>query len=379
MNAILTLTIKDLRLLLRDRMGFFVTFVFPIVYAIFFGVIFGARGLGGQAVVVAVIDDAQNEASIQYLNDLQRSHRIELRLDDEPAGESCLSEGTCDVLVRIPVSFGLSPLESSSDDDITRLNVTAKFLPSLSAETTANGLDTLMNRAPGGHRSGLSASALAATALKRVPITSGVKARLSKMHAYELSFPIGIAWGVLGCAASFGLSLVIERTKGTLFRLRTAPVGQTQIVLGKAGACFISSLALGVLLITIGRLAFDVHPTSYSLLVLALISVSFAFAGIMVLLSVVGKTERAASGISWTILLAMTMLGGGMVPHFFMPGWLQQLSSFSPVRWAILTMEGALWRDYNLAQMISPCAILLTIGVVCVLVGGVMFRWTQND
>ena len=63
MKAILTLTTKDLRLLLRDRMGFFVTFVFPIVYAVFFGIIFAARGVGADAVSVSVIDAAQNESS----------------------------------------------------------------------------------------------------------------------------------------------------------------------------------------------------------------------------------------------------------------------------------------------------------------------------
>lgn len=383
MNAILTLTIKDLRLLLRDRMGFFVTFVFPVVYAVFFGIIFGARGVGVQPVSVAVIDSAQNTSSVQYVNALRRSHRLKVQLVDELTGQSCFTNNACDVLVRIPEGFELSLVESSVDEDTgsdhaDRTTVTAQFSLALSAELAADGLEALVHHSLG------TKTALSAAALSRNPSSLGLKMRGSKKgapqtHAYELSFPIGIAWGVLGCAASFGLSLVVERTRGTLFRLRTAPVGQMQIIAGKAGACFVCSLSLGVLLITIGRIAFGVRPSSYSLLLLGLMSVSFAFAGIMVLLSVVGKTERASSGISWTILLAMTMLGGGMVPHFFMPDWLQQLASISPVRWAILTLEGAIWRDYNLTQMITPCAVLFSIGVVGVVAGGVMFRWTQHD
>ena len=33
MNAILALAIKDLRLLFRDKVGFFFTFFFPLLYA----------------------------------------------------------------------------------------------------------------------------------------------------------------------------------------------------------------------------------------------------------------------------------------------------------------------------------------------------------
>ncbi len=41
MVKILAMTGKDIRLLLRDRAGFFVTFVFPLVYAAFLGAILG--------------------------------------------------------------------------------------------------------------------------------------------------------------------------------------------------------------------------------------------------------------------------------------------------------------------------------------------------
>ena len=43
MQHVLALTVKDIRLLLRDRMGFFFTFGFPVFYAILFGLIFSGR------------------------------------------------------------------------------------------------------------------------------------------------------------------------------------------------------------------------------------------------------------------------------------------------------------------------------------------------
>ena len=58
MREIWTLASKDIRLLLRDRAGAFFSLGFPLVYAIFFGFIFGGVGGDGGAsrVPIAVVD-----------------------------------------------------------------------------------------------------------------------------------------------------------------------------------------------------------------------------------------------------------------------------------------------------------------------------------
>jgi len=98
----------------------------------------------------------------------------------------------------------------------------------------------------------------------------------------------------------------------------------------------------------------------------------------MMFLSVLGRTEQAASGFTWTILLAMAMLGGGMVPRFLMPAWLQHVAEISPVRWAIIAVEGAVWRDFTVQEMVRPCAILVLTGFISLSIAAVAFRWTQR-
>ena len=96
-------------------------------------------------------------------------------------------------------------------------------------------------------------------------------------------------------------------------------------------------------------------------------------------LSVLGKTEQAAGGIGWGVLLMFAMLGGGMIPLFFMPPWLKTLSHVSPVKWAILAMEGAIWREFTLSEMILPCGILIGAGIVFFAIGTWAFRWTAQE
>ena len=89
-----------------------------------------------------------------------------------------------------------------------------------------------------------------------------------------------------------------------------------------------------------------------------------------------GKTERSAAGIGWAVLIVMAMIGGGMIPLFVMPAWMQTMSHASPVKWSILAMEGAIWRNFSLAELALPCGILLAVGVVCFAIGTHAFRWT---
>jgi ABC-2 type transport system permease protein len=69
------------------------------------------------------------------------------------------------------------------------------------------------------------------------------------------------------------------------------------------------------------------------------------------------------------MLMPMAMLGGAMIPQFAMPGWMLAAGSVSPVKWAILAIEGAVWRGFGAAEMLLPCAILLTFGLICFTIG----------
>ena len=96
---------------------------------------------------------------------------------------------------------------------------------------------------------------------------------------------------------------------------------------------------------------------------------SICFVGIMMLMSVIGKTEESVSGAAWSANMLMAMFGGGMVPLLFMPNFMKTLSNVSPVKWSILALEGAIWRGFTLGEMMVPCAALFGIGAVCLAIG----------
>jgi ABC-2 type transport system permease protein len=115
-------------------------------------------------------------------------------------------------------------------------------------------------------------------------------------------------------------------------------------------------------------------PASYPKLVVASICIAIAFTGIMMVVSVLGKTEQSVSGAGMAIIMVLAMLGGCMIPAMFLPGFMQTLSYVSPVRWAIQAIEGAIWREFTWNEMMMPLSVLLGFGAVCFVIGNQVLK-----
>ena len=187
---------------------------------------------------------------------------------------------------------------------------------------------------------------------------------------WDISFPQAMLWGVLACAATFAISIVRERKQGTLLRLQAAPISRTQVLLGKATACFLAVIGVIIMMVVLGMFL-GMRPRSPVLLAGASVCVAFCFVGIMTLMSVVGKTEEAVSGAALGANMIMAMFGGAMIPLAFMPHFMATLGQASPVKWSILALEGAIWRGFTPIEMLLPCGVLIAVGAVCLAVGSI--------
>ena len=153
-----------------------------------------------------------------------------------------------------------------------------------------------------------------------------------------------------------------------MMRLQVAPIAKFKILAGKAMACFLAVLFVIAMMSILGFFL-GMTPGSIPNLVIAALSVAFCFVGIMMTLSVIGKTEQSVNGLGWMANMLMAMIGGCMIPVMFMPDIIRRFSILSPVKWAISAIEGAIWRDYTLNEMLLPCAVLLGIGAIGMIVG----------
>jgi ABC-2 type transport system permease protein len=417
MRAILALAANDLRLLRRRRGDLFFTFGWPLLVAIFFGLLFAGPPEGRGQIPIALADEDGTDGSRAFADRLAEDPALRVVRVSREEAEALVRQGHRAACVILKPGFGAAasrPFFQSpeaevgtdpsrkaeaglleglltraaaahlqallQDREATRKMVREArsgllFAPSLGdAEGLAATdrflaeLSAFLEKAPRGMAGG---GALAPIVVETKPIAAP---RRGPRSSFEWSFPQGILWGIIGCAATFGVGLVAERNAGTLVRLLAAPLTPRQVLLGKALACWLAILGVEGMLLAVGILAFGVRPSSFTLLVAAGLAVAFAFVGLMMLISTLGQTERSTSGAGWAILLVMSMLGGGMVPLFVMPTWMATASDLSPVKWAVLALEGALWRGFTSREMALPCAILLGVGALAFAVGARRFR-----
>jgi ABC-2 type transport system permease protein len=418
---------KDLRLLLRDKVGFFFTFFFPVLYAIFFGSIIGGGGAQSE-IRIAVVDEDRTAESASFAAELDDAPELVVTHASRAEAVDLVRRGRCVAYVVLPEGFaqtrrnpfwgrptnlelGIDPARRAESGMLQGIlnkhlfeklgdlfanpeSMREQIQDSLAAVRDAGDMDplartTLLSFLPALDRflekvpefnntdSGEEEELQGFQPVK-IQITDVARKRVGPKNSFEISFPQGIIWGIIGCSAGFGIAMVSERRSGTLVRLRMSPIGRTHILAAKGAACFVTTLSVTVMLLAIGMLGFGVRPGSVGLLGLAIVSVAVSFVGIMILLSVLGRTEQAAAGIGWAIMIVMAMLGGGMIPLFIMPPFMQTLSNISPVKWSILALEGAIWRGFTLGEMIAPCTILVATGVACFAAGARAFRWTEQ-
>jgi ABC-2 type transport system permease protein len=407
MKQVIALAMKDLRLMPRNRGGMFFTFVWPIIVTVLFGFAFGGNDNDGEQakVALALVDDDNSDASRAFAAQLGESFALSpmARADAEGA----VRRGQMTGLVVIKPGFGaassrmfygnskevevgVDPARRAEAGMIEGLlmkhaaaDMQKMFSDSKASTAMVEQALSGMKGAPPDQVAPVQRFLGELKAFVNTPQSPGTQGdwqplKITKTdiarhyegprNSFDITFPQGVIWGLIGCVMMFGISLVTERTHGTLVRLRMAPLTRTQILGGKALACFVSIIIVELILFGVAT-AFGVRPSSLSMLALAGLSAAICFVGFMMLIASLGKTEQTASGAAWAILMPLSMFGGAMVPTFVMPAWMQTLGYISPIRWAMLAIEGGVWRQFSISEMAMPCAILVTIGLICFAVG----------
>jgi ABC-type Na+ efflux pump permease subunit len=410
MRQIIALALKDLRLMPRNRGGMFFTFVWPVLVTVLFGIMFGGDNNGEQGKVrIAIVDNDNTDGSRAFLKKLEES--FDLTPMTVADAENAVRKGQRTGFIVVKPGFGEasnrifygSPKEIEVGVDPAR-QAEAGMIEGLLMKHAATDMQkmftdskastAMVEKALGdmkdqpadqvapvqrflgelktfmGTPQSQGPPGAAQGAWQPLKITKKDVARVydGPRNPFDITFPQGVIWGLIGCAMSFGISLVTERTHGTLVRLRMAPLTNVQILAGKALSCFVSILFVEVMLLAVA-MGFGVRPTSYAMLALAGLSAAICFVGFMMLVASLGKTEQTASGAAWAMLMPLSMIGGAMVPTFVMPAWIQSISFISPIRWTMLAIEGGVWRQFTLAEMATPCAILIGVGLACFALG----------
>ncbi len=106
-------------------------------------------------------------------------------------------------------------------------------------------------------------------------------------------------------------------------------------------------------------------------LALVLVSVLMAFcsSGLGILVAALARTENQIGGISAVILWAMGVLGGSLIPVFFLERFLGPIMRLVPHYWANSAYTDLLVRGAGLAEVVPQMGALLGFTAVFMAVG----------
>ncbi len=368
MRSIWLLVVKDLRLLSRDPLGVLVTFGLPFAFALLFGFLFSETDGPRGALRVAIVDEESSQASQGYVQALVHTPELDARVVTLGEARELLRRGDAGVYVR---------LTAGAPGEVNGVEVVHGPGRRIEASVLQGALLRAVGElsSPRAAREGAPRGAL--LGVSGLPFrlsTRAAEVAARKQGPFDASLPLGMVWGIVCCASIFGVSLVVERQRRTLERLRTAPLSSLHLLASKAIACTITIVAVQLALLVAGMVWLEVHPGSLGLFALAAVCTGIGFGGLMLALAVVSPTERAATGIGWGVLTLLAMVGGGTVPLSAMPPWLESLSRLSPFNWAVTAVEGAVWRGFSFTEMLAPCASLLLLGGIFFVAGALAFR-----
>lgn len=170
---------------------------------------------------------------------------------------------------------------------------------------------------------------------------------------------------LLFSVANAGASILEEKNDGTIKRLLTAPVSKTEILTAKMFFSTLLGISQLLLLFIFGWLVFGLNIFQHIPALLAMIiATALACSALGIFLAAICPDLRTVNSLSTLLILIMSLLGGSMVPTFFMPGYIKFIGKFTLNSWAMHGFTSIFWRNLSLRFILADVGVLLGIFLV---------------
>jgi ABC-2 type transport system permease protein len=193
-----------------------------------------------------------------------------------------------------------------------------------------------------------------------------------RMNYRNLMVPgvIVILVSILGAMLS-AMNIVREKETGTMEQINVTPVSRTVFILAK----LIPFWVIGLLNLSIGMLfaflIYGLFPAgNIANIYIFAFAYLLAFTGFGLIISNYAQSQQQAMFVVLFFLIIFILLGGLFTPISSMPGWVQAVTVFNPVRYFIEVMrlvylKGSGFTDI-LPQLFRICVFLVVFNTLAV-------------
>ncbi len=421
-HQILALTIKDLKILARDRAGMIVLFAMPIMFILVMSTALqGVYDVGSAKNPVELLVVNQDEgttylgsgeialgneaiAAMETFDGLKIITEIEGHPLNREHAEALVADGGYPMALVFPTDFSRQIVQAVEEDaplptvDLivdpgasTQLVAPVRAAVAATLNRTAAyaqapyrihaALENVASELPPEQRPLVEVVAQALTDNLITTYDLSDVGSANEVHIEDTTpplfkiekFPSSVEQNVPGYAI-FGVFFIVgvlagsilnEKESGTFRRLQAAPLSNTALLLGKLLPYYLVNLIQVALMFAIGKLVFGMNlGNSPAALVVITLATAAAATGLGLLVAALGKTRSQVSGISTLLALTLAAIGGMMVPVFVMPEFMQTVAKISPHYWALNGYQDVIVRGLGVGDVLYEAGVLLIFAAV---------------
>ncbi|HEU4655217.1 MAG TPA: ABC transporter permease [Steroidobacteraceae bacterium] len=380
--------IKEARLLLRDMHGLLLLFVMPAAFILIMSLAmdedFSARA--GKKFAVLVVDQDGTADSKALADAIEKNGPFSLQ--QQAAGAQWLKTKEL-FLFTIRHGFSESINSDSVGASLLRLEVAAE-----ANKQTEAALAAAIRASYGQLRMQRLLTALAdegidapwASSVEPLEIAHAYHAGAKAPTAVQQSVPAWLVFAMFFVAIPVSTTLIQERQLGTLRRLRSTPMPNAVIFLGKLCPYFLVNLLQTVLMLLVGMYlvpllggaALELRGSMVGLAIMAM-TLSVAALGYALLISTIARTADQATILGGAGSILLAGIGGIMVPKFVMPLAMQQWTNISPMAWGLEGFLQILLREGSAVSVWPYATALLAFGVIALAVAVRLHRARPDE
>lgn len=398
------ITVKDLRLILKDRGALYTLLALPVVFIAILGMSTGqlmtTHEVSKLLKIGVVIESTEPVAEDVYQSLSAIGGIKTVRIKDQQEARLWLQDGRCSVIVILgkdfdqkvdelalrdifnmehgKLSHGVSALDVQVQSGMEFVGVSELVeyvvlsavlrvvAPQVARHSTLlrRTIDRMMDEEDE------SSDALAAIL---PPPPSAVKAGPSIIYQTLVpAFMVMFAFFLINIMAS---SFINERKLGTLRRLQCSPISPVQLLWGKTLPFLFVSILQSLILFASGKLMFGMSWGSYPLMLLPVIAMtSVSATGLGLLLATIVRTESQVASYATFLVIVLAGISGCYMPRAWLPVFMQNVSLATPHAWALIAYQELLTHERpQLSLVVECCGMLGAFGVVSFAIGCLRF------
>lgn len=348
MSSFLAMLIANIKMSLRNKQAMFWNLMFPAIFIVLFGSIWGNDNFSNFHVGVTGADTPLRAAMVDAMGS---SDAFKVHEGDQTGELQALENNDRVLVLSFPEQDG-APIEMYSADR------------------------------PGDINSQVAISATRSVMMEVLGAGVGVQIEEIQVSAASAEF---IDWfmpgiiamslmntGIIGISTAF----VTFREKGILRRIKVTPFPLWKFLSARVLGAMIVGLLSTFVLIGLGMVLFGATVEGNWLLVIAMIIlVSTSMLSIGAAIAAIARNVESAAGMANMITFPMMFLSGVFFAVNTMPDWMQPIMAVMPLKYGVEALREPMLYGNGLDAIWSQILILIAISVAAVAVAVKFFKW----